>query len=170
MKLIKTYHSDLLNGDGLREVLFFSGCMNKCPGCFNPETWDPDMPAAKEWTEQDWENLKSELEKPWITGVTLTGGDPFSIWNRDDILELCKRIKTEIPGKDIWVYTGYLWETILKDNDSRKKCLEYIDILCEGPYREAERSPKKLWVGSENQRVIDVQKSLETGEIVLHCD
>lgn len=170
MKLIKTYHSDFLNGDGMREVLFFSGCTNKCPGCFNSETWDPNMSKATEWCETDWKNLKIELEKSWISGVTLTGGDPFSVWNRDEILDLCKRIKTEIPNKSIWIYTGYVWEIILKNNDSRKKCLEYIDVLCDGPYKEELKSPKKLWVGSKNQRVIDVQKSLKFNKIILYCN
>jgi anaerobic ribonucleoside-triphosphate reductase activating protein len=168
MRLIKTYHADLLNGEGLREVLFFSGCENGCPGCFNPETRDPVMPDSHEFGDSDWEGLRKELEKSWISGVTFSGGDPMSPWNRDGILGLARRIKSECPGKTVWCYTGYTWENILAATDSRTRALEYIDVLLEGPFIESRKSPKKLWVGSDNQRVIDVKESLRTGKIVLY--
>lgn len=168
MRLIKVYHADFQNGTGMREVLFFSGCSIHCPGCFNKETWNPDMKGSSEWTESNWEELKKELSKSWISGVTLTGGDPFSPWNRNDICALVKRIKKEIPGKDIWVYSGYSWDTLVDAEDSRTEALEYIDVLCEGPFIETQKSPSKLWVGSENQRVIDVSKSLSSGIVELY--
>lgn len=174
MKLIQTYHADMLNGVGLREVLFFSGCSHHCDSCFSPETWDPDMKDAHEWTETDWENLKEQLSKPYIAGVTLSGGDPLSSWNAPGIYNLCKRIKDEFPNKTIWAYTGYTWEALLSfqfsarlENVYKNKCLEFIDVLCDGPFQKDKVSPNKPWVGSENQRVIDVQKSLKQGEIVL---
>lgn len=170
MRLIQTYHSDLLNGDGLREVLFFSGCPHKCPGCFNPETHNPF--EGKLWTKENYEALLGELHKSHISGVTLTGGDPLSIWNQECVLELCQDLKHDVPEKTIWAYTGYTWESIMRlpEDHPRRKVLEYLDVLCDGPFVHTRKSPKKKWVGSENQRVINVKESLEKGEIVLWCE
>lgn len=168
MKIIETYHEDLLNGEGLREVLFFSGCEHHCPGCFSEWTQNPDCDQAREWTEQDYLELKKNLEKKYVSGVTLSGGDPLSIWNEDGILDLVKRIKNDFgDSKSIWCYTGYTWEKLI-NIPKKRKILDFIDVLCDGPFIESRKSPKKPWVGSENQRVINVKKSILENKIVLY--
>ena len=168
MKIIQTYLNDLLNGEGLRDCYFFCGCELHCSHCFSPETWDPDMPQARLWTEEDFQELLKNASKPYISGITLLGGDPFHPVNREDILALCKCFKNHFgDSKTIWVYTGYTWEVIEKAKDARWECLKYVDVLCEGPFIEKLKSPSKPWVGSENQRVINVQKSLKKGKIIL---
>ena len=168
LKLAHIYYNDLLNGTGLRNVYFFTRCCNACPGCFNKELQDPDPSFGKDWTDEDFQKLINDSSKEYISGITLSGGDPFHPNNRRDILDLCKRFREHFGDtKTIWIYSGYTWETILKDQDERFECLKYIDVLCEGPFIESLKSPSKPWVGSENQRVIDVQKSLKENKIIL---
>lgn len=168
MKLAHKYLSDLLNGEGLRDCYFFTKCDLFCPGCFNKELWDPEPSFGKTWTEEDFQELLVNASKPYISGITLLGGDPFSKPNREDILDLCKRFKEHFgDAKTIWLYTGYTWENIEKSRDIRWECLKYVDVLCDGPFIETLKSPSKPWVGSENQRVINVKKSLETNKIIL---
>lgn len=167
MKIIQTYLADLLNGEGLRDCYFFSGCELHCFGCFSPETWDPDMPQARLWTEEDFKELLRNAEKPYIDGITLLGGDPFHPNNRKEILDLCKRFREHFgDSKTIWIYTGYTWKVLENSKDERWECLKYIDVLCEGPFSINLKSPEKPWVGSSNQRVIDVKKSLASNSIV----
>lgn len=153
---------DMKNGDGLRVVLWLSGCAHACPGCQNPITWDPedgliyDGDAEKEITDQ--------LSQIYNSGLTLSGGDPLFSGNRQEVTELCKRLKGMFPTKTIWLYTGYLWEEI-KD----LPVLDYVDVVVDGPYVEGQRDTTLLWKGSKNQRVISVRESLDKGEIILHC-
>ena len=169
MRLIQTYLADMLNGEGLRNVYFFTGCSHHCNGCFSPETWDPEYSESKLWLPEDFEKLIEDASKPYISGITLSGGDPFFTLNRDSILDLCKEFKSRLPEKTIWVYTGFTWEQIIGSGDSREECLKYIDVLCDGPFIERLKSPSKPWVGSENQRVIDVKKSLNNSKVVLYA-
>lgn len=167
MKYIEVYHTDLLNGTGLREVLFLSGCEHHCPGCFNEFTWDPDNSQAKVFDDDIFENLIRDLREPYCSGLTLSGGDPLSHWNVDGVFELVKKVKEYIPNKTIWCYTGYIYENI-KDKEPYKSVLKYIDVLCDGPFIQEKKSPNKPWVGSENQRVIDVKKSFASNSVVLY--
>nr|DAS54541.1 MAG TPA: 4Fe-4S single cluster domain protein [Bacteriophage sp.] len=167
MKIIETYHNDLLNGTGLREVLFFSGCTHHCPGCFNQFTWDPDVDQAHEFEEEDYQELLGNLRKPYVSGVTLSGGDPMSVWNKKGVLDLVVRLKKDLPNKTIWLYTGYTLEQIQAEGDEKLEILGYIDVLCDGRFIESKKSPLKPWVGSENQRVIDMKKTLEQGSISI---
>lgn len=159
----------MLNGVGLRNVYFFTGCTHGCPECFNAIVADPDYEPAEEWTEEKMNELLEDVKKPYISGITLSGGDPMSRWNREGILELVREFKEKITGKTIWLYTGYTWEYLmsLSPEDPRRQILQYIDVLCDGPFIKDLKSPKKPWVGSENQRVIDVPKSLKEQDIVL---
>lgn len=169
MNLIQVYHSDLLNGEGLREVIFFSGCDLNCPGCFNKEAQNPNFKLldSHEWSEDDYKLLLDNLNKPFISGVTILGGDGFSTYNRAGVLDLCKNLKKDVPNKTIWIYTGYTWESIINAKDERTECLKYIDVLCDGPFIEKLKAPDKPWVGSSNQRVINVQQSLKENKIIL---
>lgn len=172
-------HDDMLNGDGLRVVLWVAGCAHHCKGCQNPCTWDPNggMPFTQ-WEEAE---FWTGLDKPWIQGATFSGGDPLHPANREYVGHLMKEIKTNHPGKDIWVYTGYTLEVengnfVFEDADGNAfhyAKLKYIDVLVDGMFREEIRKAdiaaqkKVLWRGSSNQRVIDVQKSLEAGNIIV---
>ena len=160
------YHNitkdDMLNGDGLRVVLWVAGCNHNCKGCHNPVTWDirggiPFDQAAKE-------ELFEELKKPYVSGVTLSGGDPLHPDNRRDIGELIDEISEKFPSKTIWLYTGYDWEAI-RDLPLIRK----VDVVVDGEFVETLKDANLHWKGSSNQRVIAVQPSLLTGEAVLHC-
>lgn len=145
-------HDDMLNGEGLRVVLWVSGCSHCCKNCQNPETWDKnsgikfDADAVKE--------IEEELNKEYISGITLSGGDPLFIENRETVTELCKYIKNKYPNKTIWVYTGYSYEDI-----SDLEIMNYIDILVDGEYQDNNRNIELKWCGSTNQRIIDVKSS-----------
>lgn len=158
------YHNittdDMLNGEGLRTVLWVAGCSLHCPQCQNPETHDKDSGIL--FDQQAEHELFTKLTPNYIKGITFSGGHPLEPYNYDEILRLCKRIKTEMPNKTIWLYTGFVWEQI-KDMD----IIPYLDVICDGPFIESLKDVKLHWVGSSNQRVINVKKTLETGEISL---
>lgn len=162
------YHNitkeDMLNGDGLRVVLWVAGCNHHCKDCQNPITWDPnggilfDMDAKKE--------IFDELDKDYISGITFSGGDPLHENNRQSIEALITIIKNTYPEKTIWLYTGYTWEQVI---DLNIPFLKHIDVLVDGRFVTEEKDNNLKWKGSPNQRVINVKKSLEIGEVVLHC-
>lgn len=163
------YHNitkdDMLNGDGLRVVLWLAGCMHCCKGCQNPVTWDVN--GGLPFDEAAREEIFEQLEKPYISGITFSGGDPLHPANRADVRKLMREIKEKYPDKTIWLYTGDSWENLLKES-----MLQYIDVLVDGEFVLEKLDPKLLWKGSKNQRVIDVKKSLEKEDStvpVLHC-
>lgn len=154
---------DMLNGDGLRVVLWVAGCSHYCAECQNPVTWDPN--GGVPFTEESKQEIFAELEKSYISGITFSGGDPLYCMNEPVVLELAREIREKFPDKTIWLYTGYNWDYV-----KRRGIARYIDVLVDGEYVKALRDTKLHWRGSSNQRVIDVPASLEKGEIVLHCD
>lgn len=148
---------DMLNGEGLRTVLWVAGCIHGCKGCHNEITWDinggiPFDEAAKQ-------ELFEAIQPDYIDGITLSGGDPFHPDNRADVYQLVKEIREKFPNKTIWSYTGFLWEDV-KD----LPVIPLLDVLVDGRFIEAMLSPNKPWAGSSNQRVIDVQKTLASSE------
>ena len=160
------YHNitkdDMLNGDGLRTVLWVAGCSHGCKNCQNPITWDicggiPFDEAAKK-------ELFEALEPDYISGITFSGGDPLHMQNREEIGQLICEVRERFPHKTIWVYSGYTWEEV-KD----LPYLKLADVLVDGKFVEELKDVTLHWKGSANQRVIDIQKTLESGEIVLHA-
>lgn len=151
---------DMKNGDGLRTVLWVAGCSHKCPGCHNPITWDPNDGIAFDQAAK--EEIFEELSKEYVSGITLSGGDPLFPGNRDAVAELIGEIKARFPEKTIWLYTGYLWEDV-KDLPG----ISQVDVLVDGPYVEALRDTTLHWKGSSNQRVIDVPSTLRAGQVIL---
>lgn len=163
------YHNitkdDMLNGDGLRVVLWVAGCSHCCKGCQNPMTWDPnggllfDEAAKREIFEQ--------LEKSYISGITFSGGDPLHVANRNDVAGLMAEIKEKYPEKTIWLYTGDIWANVVQ-----YPLMQYVDVLVDGEFKQDLRDVTLLWKGSSNQRVIDVQATLRQEnklQPVLHC-
>lgn len=154
---------DMLNGDGIRVVLWCSGCSLHCKNCQNPETWDKD--SGQLWTEESEQELFEALDKDYITGITYSGGHSLEPYNIDVVTDIAKKIKERFPNKTQWLYTGWNWEQV-KDFE----IIKYIDVVVDGPYIDEQRDISLKWRGSSNQRVIDVKKSLELNQIVLYCD
>lgn len=157
------YHNittdDMLNGDGLRVVLWTAGCSHACKGCHNPVTWDVN--GGLEFDKQAEEELFQKLEKNYIAGITFSGGDPLHPENREEVGRLIEKVHDLFPMKTIWLYTGYMWEEI--------QALPYIgkvDVLVDGKFIEEQKDAKLQWRGSANQRVIEVKESLLQGEVV----
>ena len=176
-------HDDMNNGDGLRVVLWLSGCSHHCFNCQNPQTWDPDSGIL--FDESAKQEIFNELSKDYISGITLSGGDPLHENNLSEVLSLVKEIRNLFPNKTIWLYTGYTWEEIRnvfgkskewlqarwKDSAiNRWEIISMCNVLVDGEYIDDQRDITLKWCGSSNQRVIDVQKSLEQGKVVLYCD
>ena len=161
---------DIANGEGVRVSLFVSGCTHHCPGCFNQDTWDFDY--GKEYTQETEEEILNALAPDYINGLSLLGGEPFESQNQAVLVELLRKVKERYPRKNIWCYSGYLFDKELL-SESRARCeytdemLSMLDVLVDGRFVETLKDIRLVFRGSSNQRVIDVQKSLEAGEIVL---
>lgn len=170
MNYIKISKEDICNGDGLRVVLWLSGCSRRCNNCQNPQTWEPDGGVIFDAGAK--RELFDELKKDYISGLTLTGGDPLHEKNLEGVLSLIEEIRVSFPEKSIWLYTGYTWKEIMDHIElrGRKEILLNVDVLVDGKYMDGQRDITLKWRGSKNQRVIDVQKSLEKGNIVEWCD
>ena len=153
---------DMRNGPGLRVVLWVAGCEHHCPGCQNPVTWDPN--GGLPFDEAAREEIFDQLSKNYISGITFSGGDPLHVMNIQEVRSLAAQIKEEYPSKTVWVYTGETFENIKDD-----PLMKYTDVLVDGPYMQELGDNTLRWKGSKNQRVIDVQETLQTGSIVLHC-
>ncbi len=163
------YHNitkdDMLNGDGLRVVLWVAGCSHCCKECHNPVTWDPDGGVL--FDDAAKEEIFEQLEKSYISGITFSGGDPLHAANRLAVRELMEEIKKRYPDKTIWLYTGDSWEDI-----RNYSLLQYVDILVDGEFKRELKNTKLRWRGSANQRVIDVRRSLQQTDAtvpVLYC-
>lgn len=152
---------DMLNGDGLRVVLWVAGCTHHCEGCQNPVTWDPEGGILFDRAAK--EEIFEQLDQEYIDGITFSGGDPLYVGNREEVLALAKEIRERYPDKSIWLYTGYRFEEIWEE-----PLMAYLDVLVDGRYLEEERDVTLPWRGSANQRVIDVQKTREQKQIVLY--
>ena len=161
------YHNitkdDMLNGDGLRVVLWVSGCSHCCKECQNPITWDPN--GGLLFDEGAQQEIFTELARDYISGITFSGGDPLHFANRFEVLKLAQEIKARFPKKTIWMYTGFVWETI-----AALEVMEYVDVLVDGEFQVEKKDTRLYWRGSLNQRVIDVPATRANGEVVLHCE
>ena len=161
---------DIANGPGVRVTLFVSGCTNHCKGCFQPETWD--FGYGEPFTRETEDKLIAMLEPHYIAGLTLLGGDPFEPSNQRALLPFVKRVRETCPDKTIWAYSGFTYEE-LKTDGSHPRCevtdelLGLIDVLVDGRFVEEKKNLRLRFRGSSNQRIIDVKKTLASGEVVL---
>ena len=161
---------DIANGPGVRVSLFVSGCTHKCKGCFNEVAWDFNY--GEPFTQQTIDLILQMMKPSHIKGLTLLGGEPFEPQNQGAVVELLRQVKKEYPNKSIWAFSGYLFDKDIisgRLGDTREY-LSYLDVLVDGPFVEAKKNLSLRFRGSENQRLIDVPKSLAFGEIVLWQD
>ena len=164
---------DIANGTGVRVTLFVSGCRNHCLNCFQQETWDFEY--GSEFTEQTQEQLLDMLEPSYIDGLTVLGGEPFEPENQKELIHLLRRVRKELPHKDIWSYTGFVLDRDLlegqrKHTDVTYEMLSYIDVLVDGPFIAEKKNLALYFRGSENQRVIDMNRTREEKNIILYHD
>jgi anaerobic ribonucleoside-triphosphate reductase activating protein len=160
---------DIANGVGVRTVLFVSGCTHHCKGCFQPETWNFDY--GEKYTKEIEDEIIESLRPDYVDGITLLGGEPFEPENQRELVKLLRRIKKELPQKTVWSFSGYTYEELT--GDSRAVCevtnemLSMLDVLVDGEFVEAKRNISLRFRGSENQRLIDMNKTRKEGKIVL---
>ncbi|RLV15990.1 anaerobic ribonucleoside-triphosphate reductase activating protein [Streptococcus iniae] len=154
---------NFVDGEGVRNSLYVSGCMFHCKGCYNAATWS--FNAGIPYTEELENQIMADLAKPYVQGLTLLGGEPFL--NTEILLPLVKRIRRELPEKDIWSWTGYTWEEMMLETDDKLELLALIDILVDGRFDISKKNLMLQFRGSSNQRIIDVQKSLAANKVVI---
>lgn len=158
MKYAKITHYDTANGIGIRTVLWVTGCNHHCKECHNPDTWDPEN--GEIFDDKAMKIIINDMKSPYRAGLTFSGGDPLYPDNRETVTNIAREIKTMYPEKNIWLYTGYLYEEI-KDLE----IMQYIDILVDGEFHIEERDLRLIYCGSRNQRIIDVQKTRKDKKI-----
>ena len=163
--------ADVANGEGMRVSVFVSGCRNHCKGCFQPQTWDFNY--GREYSPEREQFIIDELSKSYYDGITILGGDPMEPENQEPVLRLLRRIKKELSDKNVWVYTGYVYDRDLVPGGKRfvdgvtRELLESIDILIDGRFVEELKNLMLNFRGSGNQRIIKMKETLETGKVVL---
>lgn len=156
----KINYTDIANGPGVRVSLFVSGCRNKCKGCFNQESWDFNY--GKKFTISTLTDLLLALDKPYISGLTILGGDPLEPENLPTVTSICRTIKTINDSKNIWIYTGYLYEDF-----QNLELFDYVDVVVDGKFIESEKDISLQFRGSKNQKIVDVKRSKMENEVKL---
>ena len=160
MNYIKITRFDTANGPGIREVLWVAGCPHHCEGCHNEFTWNPNQGYSV--TNETISGIIQDLSEPFRKGLTFSGGDPLAPYNRLQITQIAKLVRETYPKMSIWCYTGYTWENL-----QNEEILQYLDVLVDSKFILSQRDITLPYCGSGNQRVIDVQKSLQQNSIVL---
>lgn len=176
MNYAEIKYNDIANGIGIRTSLFVSGCRHHCKNCFNYMTWDFDY--GKIFDEAVESAILKSIEPSWINGLSLLGGEPFEPENQPALLNLLKKFKAQYPQKDVWCYSGFLFEEITGKTEQKSRCftdmstemLSYIDVLVDGRFDEDKKSVMLKFRGSSNQRIIDIKQTLAQDEIVLYLE
>lgn len=163
---------DIANGPGVRVVLFVSGCRHHCPGCFQPQTWD--FSYGQPFTQDTVDELLRLLQPDYIAGLTLLGGEPMEPENQPVLLELVRQVKQAYPEKNIWCFSGYLYDDLaagkIGDGAVTRALLSLVDVLVDGEFILARKKLQLRFRGSENQRLIDLRKTEQAGHVVLWTD
>lgn len=164
---------DIANGPGVRISLFVSGCTHHCPGCFNEVAWD--FGYGEPFTKEVEDRILAMMAPRYIKGLTLLGGEPFEPQNQGPIVSFLRRVKALYPDKSIWAFSGYLFDRDIQPGrlgpkEITDEFLSYLDVLVDGPFIQAQKDLSLRFRGSRNQRLIDVPKTLASGEIVLWQD
>lgn len=166
-------HCDIANGEGVRTSLFVSGCTHHCPGCFQPETWD--FAFGKPFTDETAQSIVDSLAPAYVKGLTVLGGEPMEPTNQPVVADLLAKVKERFPDKSVWVYTGDVYEDLVDPASPRHtadtdRLLSCVDVLVDGPFIEDKKNITLRFRGSENQRLIDMAKTRETGTVALWED
>ena len=161
---------DIADGPGVRVTLFVSGCTNRCPGCFQPQTWD--FAYGQPYTEETEAELMRLLSPVYIAGLTLLGGEPMEPENQRALLPLLRRVKERYPEKTVWCYTGFTWEGLHREGahcrcEVTEELLSLVDVLVDGPFLQEKRNLMLKFRGSENQRLLDLRKTRQSGQLTL---
>ena len=188
MRYAQVRSMDISNGEGIGVSLFVQGCPFNphCYNCFNLDTWD--FNGGKEWTQDTEDKLIELASRPYIKRLSILGGEPLADENLDGVLHLVNRFRLSFPNKSIWLYSGFRWEECQPFNEDgllkpdkfapnlqkilhkRYEVISMCNVMVDGRYIDSQRNPSKKWAGSDNQRVIDIRKSLEQNKIILYCD
>lgn len=160
---------DVANGEGVRVSVFVSGCNHHCKNCFNSQAWDFNY--GNEFDDECMNKVLNELEKPYISGLSLLGGEPLDPKNQKGVLEIAKKAKQMHPEKKIWCYTGFKFDDDVVNKmfdtlEDTKELMSYIDVLVDGKFEEDKKDLRLKFRGSSNQRIIDVQESLKENKVV----
>ena len=171
MNIAKIITSDIANGLGIRLSIFVSGCLNHCEGCFNKDLWDFNY--GNPYNSNIKNKILDELSKPYYDGITILGGEPFEIENQSDVANIIHEVKCKFPEKNIWIFTGYLYEDLMcdgkrYDENNTESILNNIDVLVDGKFDINKKDLSLKFRGSFNQRIIDVRKSIKQNKIVLY--
>lgn len=165
MRYNKIRKMDVSNGPGIRVSIFLQGCEFHCKNCFNPETWS--FKSGKEFTNETINKILELSDKETVSGLSILGGEPMHPKNIEGTIELAKKFKEKFPKKTVWVWSGFLYEDVLKRNP---EIFDYIDVMVDGQYVDELYDPTLRWKGSSNQRVIDIKKTKKSGKVVLNTD
>ena len=171
MNYAEIKYCDVANGPGVRTSLFVSGCSHRCPGCFNEIAWDFNY--GKAFTEETVDSIIESLKPDYVRGLTLLGGEPFEHSNQQGLLPLLRKVSKTFPNKDIWCFTGFLFDKDIVEKMCPKwketsEMLSYIDVIVDGRFVEELKNLNLKFKGSENQRTILVKESLKSGNVVLY--
>ena len=171
MNYAEIKYCDVANGPGVRTSLFVSGCSHHCPGCFNEIAWD--LNYGKPFTQDTIDSIIESLKPDYIQGLTLLGGEPFEYSNQKGLLPLVRQVREVLPQKDIWCFTGFLFDKDIIENMCKRwketnELLSYIDVLVDGRFVEELKNLNLKFKGSENQRTILVNESLKSGNVILY--
>jgi len=163
---------DVANGEGVRASLFVSGCRHRCKGCFSPTTWD--FSCGNKYTKKTEDELLSYFKNGYLSGLSILGGDPMEPENQQPILELLRRFKELYPSKTVWLYTGCIYEELIDSSgwfhyrtDKTDEILSLADVLVDGPFIEEKRNISLNFRGSSNQRIIDLNRTRQSGVVEL---
>lgn len=156
---------DIANGPGVRVSLFVSGCTHHCKDCFNEEAWNFDY--GQTFDEAVMDHILELLSPDYIRGITYLGGEPLDSRNQPELLALTRRIRAAYPKKSIWCFTGYVWEALPQVPEVTQALLSQLDVLVDGPFIAEQKNLRLRFRGSENQRLIDVPKSLAAHRVIL---
>ena len=169
MNIAGIHKESIVDGAGIRLSVFVSGCTRRCPGCFNKEAWDFDYGTPIDGVMA--EDIIAEASKPQYDGITIVGGEPFEMKNQPDVCRLIKALHWKAPQKSVWIYTGYGFSDLLPGGMAHGEytdaILEETDVIVDGPFVEEMKDPSLPFRGSRNQWIIDVKRSLETGQPVI---